>query len=251
MKSFASYLAEKNNLIKNPDSSLASTGDYEKFVFHGSGKNSDEDDDKKKKKKDEKNVEINPEHNVVAEGIVPLAKVQQTASLDIRNEDDRAVVNNILDFETRHKFITPYVAWGRASKVLSFISLHLPQVTDLTGTDGVKVMKLHQFGYKAGMTNDAQFKVNGEVPKDHSKDRFPAGHHSHEVDIDIEPQNPETPLEKSEIEDEEDFYFYFEYEIDGEGMYLVFAAICDETDLKELEAEVGGDIDEIDDPVEE
>lgn len=71
-------------------------------------------------------------------------------------DDVKDELNNNLDKLTSDKFISPYVALEKISKLLAYYSVVLPKHTILTGDKGAKAFEISQFGNKAGMTDQGK-----------------------------------------------------------------------------------------------
>lgn len=98
----------------------------------------------------------------ISEEVLPTAMVQN-GNFDVRNEEVRANINNLLAQITSCSHVTPYCALTKISKTLAYFSVILPKRTYLEGNKGVEVYEMVQFGNKMGMNDQGEF-IN-EVPE--------------------------------------------------------------------------------------
>jgi len=75
--------------------------------------------------------------------------------IDINNSNVRATLNSLLGMATSGRFVTPYIPFMKASRLLAKYSIILPQ-TILMGQSGRKVFNIDQFGLKIGMKDDGK-----------------------------------------------------------------------------------------------
>lgn len=128
--------------------------------------------------------------------------------------DDAAVrdnINSLIAGVTKSKFITPYIAFERVSKVLANFHIFPPKQQFLDQDHGVVAVEINQFGSKVGMTNAGEVVTSDSSP----------------------------------------YYLYFEYENDDEGMFEVFSEIVTSDELDEILSEVGNDDDEDEEELDE
>jgi hypothetical protein len=138
----------------------------------------------------------------------------------------RENINTLLARATNGKFVTPYIAVERISKVLAYYHIHLTRKAFYPGEAGMAVWPVNQFGVKLGFDTESEFVKVGSVDKDMSKGHHPEGEES-EADFD-------TDLEEREGE----FSIFFEYRQSDCGMYNVFCELVDEEELDEILADV-------------
>jgi len=167
----------------------------------------------------------------LSEETVPFANVK-SGSFDIRDAAVRDNLNSLLAGVTSEKFVTPYIAYQRVSKVLASYHIFVPVNTFLEGDSGHLAHSINQFGPKFGQTDDGQFVINGEVRKDYTHGPHEEGEGNQLI------QKPTVT----------EYYMYFEYRMSDCGMFNVFCEIVDEDDIEEimtdLEAELTGETEE-------
>ena len=112
----------------------------------------------------------------------------------IEDSATRDYLNALLAGITSGRFLTPYIALERVSKVLASYHIFLPKTSFLEGDSGSAIWPVNQFGGKVGMNND------GEVVT--------------------------APVS--------DFSVYFEYRMSDMGTYIIFCEVVDQDELEEI-----------------
>lgn len=161
------------------------------------------------------------------EETVPFANIRN-GSLDIRDVAVQDNLNSLLSGVTSEKFVTPYIAYQRVSKVLASYHIFIPSNTFLEGDSGHLVHTVNQYGPKFGQMSDGSFVVNGEVRKDYT-------------------HGPHEGGERNEIEEKPtitDYYLYFEYRMSDCGMFKIFCEVVDRADLEEIMNDLEAEFDE-------
>ena len=129
----------------------------------------------------------------------------------VEDSATRDYLNALLSGVTAGKFLTPYIALERISKVLANYHIFPARTTFLEGDSGLAIWPVSQFGLKAGMNND------GEV--------VTAPHSEYSV--------------------------YFEYQMNDSGSFDIFCEVVSQEDLEELLDDVEDEMEEGDDLQEE
>lgn len=106
----------------------------------------------------------------------------------------RDFVNVLLDSETKNGFVTPYIAYERASKVMANFGVALPRTQFLAGKRGFVVIPISQFGAITGADGDGQV--------------------------------------KTKLVDE--YHLFFEWRSDPRGFYRIFAELVTNSELSSL-----------------
>ncbi len=154
---------------------------------------------------------------------------------DVREEETRDRINGALASATNRSFLTPYIAWEAASKILIPLNIFLGRPHTLEGVDGIVVLPVDQFGKKMGMTDQGEFddfdgrekdETHGEAASD--GDKHVQGTHEYQ------PLN--NKLDQVGVKDET-YHLYFEYQLNEYGMYDVFVEVVTDEELAELEAD--------------
>lgn len=142
--------------------------------------------------------------------------------IDVQDKEVRENINILLNRATHEKYLTPYIAFERVSKVLANFLIFLPNQGFMEGDFGNAVIPVEQFGIKAGMTNTGQFVTKGEVEKDFTHGPHVGGEGNEEVS---EPQDIKC-------------FVYFEYQLGDCGMFNVFCQIVEQEELDEILADL-------------
>ena len=110
----------------------------------------------------------------------------------VEDSATRDYLNALLSGVTAGKFLTPYIALERISKVLANYHIFPARTTFLEGDSGLAIWPVSQFGLKAGMNND------GEVVT--------------------------APTS--------DYSVYFEYQMNDSGSFDIFCEVVSQEDLE-------------------
>jgi hypothetical protein len=129
----------------------------------------------------------------ISEDIMPCDQAKMGA-VDIRDEEVRDNINSLLMRVTTRKFLTPYIALERVSKILASFHVHVPRQNFLEGDTGAIVIPANQFGEKYGMKDDGSVVTATDLP----------------------------------------YNIFFEWEASDCGMYDIFCQIIDEKELDEI-----------------
>jgi hypothetical protein len=164
----------------------------------------------------------------INEETMPYASTSRGA-IDVSDDAARDGLNSLLTGVTNSKFLTPYIALERVSKVLANFHIFIPKHSFLQGDSGMFVWPINQFGLKFGQTNDGKFMKDGEVLKDSSKGEHEEGENFNIID------EPET-------DSEDEYSVFFEYQLSDCGMYEVFCEIVDKEELEDLLDDVEEDL---------
>jgi hypothetical protein len=164
----------------------------------------------------------------INEETMPYASTSRGA-IDVSDDAARDGLNSLLTGVTNSKFLTPYIALERVSKVLANFHIFIPKHSFLQGDSGMFVWPINQFGLKFGQTNDGKFMKDGEVLKDSSK-----GDHEEGEDFNI--------IDQPETDSEDEYSVFFEYQLSDCGMYEVFCEIVDKEELEDLLDDVEEDL---------
>jgi hypothetical protein len=164
----------------------------------------------------------------INEETMPYASTSRGA-IDVSDDAARDGLNSLLTGVTNSKFLTPYIALERVSKVLANFHIFIPKHSFLQGDSGMFVWPINQFGLKFGQTNDGKFMKDGEVLKDSSK-----GEHEEGEDFNI--------IDEPETDSEDEYSVFFEYQLSDCGMYEVFCEIVDKEELEDLLDDVEEDL---------
>jgi hypothetical protein len=132
----------------------------------------------------------------------------QTArgTMDINDEATRDNINVLLNSATSLSFPNPYVALEKVKKVLANWHIFLPRTVYMQNDHGVDVWPIEQFGGKAGMTDDGQYKVADADP----------------------------------------YYVFFEYALNDAGTFTVYCEVVSEDELEDLQDAVNSDEETLD-----
>jgi hypothetical protein len=139
----------------------------------------------------------------ISEEVNPTALTKQGV-IDIRDSAVRDNLNALLSGATACRFISPYVALEKVSKVLANYHIFLPKYSFMEGDSGVATFELNQFGKKMGMTDDGRV-VTAE-DNDHS--------------------------------------IFFEYRMTDSGMFDVFCEVVDQEELDEILADIDDEMED-------
>ena len=139
----------------------------------------------------------------VAEETMPFAQTEK-GFIGVEDPAVRDNINSLIAGVTHCKFITPYIALERISKVLANFHIFPPKQNFMEYDHGVVAVEINQFGSTVGMTNA------GEVVTDTA-----------------------SP-----------YYLYFEYEINDDGTFEVFSEIVTSDELDEILSDVDSEDDE-------
>lgn len=123
-------------------------------------------------------------------------------AISIKDPTVLDAINSNLEVSTSCVFRTPYNALEEVRKVLAYYKIFLPKGVFLDQNHGNDVFEVSQFGEKMGMNN------NGEVVT-----------------------ASDSPL-----------FVYFEWSLSEKGMYDVFAALVDQTELDEILADYDAEV---------
>jgi hypothetical protein len=164
----------------------------------------------------------------INEETMPYASTSRGA-IDVSDDASRDGLNSLLTGVTNSKFLTPYIALERVSKVLANFHIFIPKHSFLQGNSGMFIWPINQFGLKFGQTNDGKFMKDGEVLKDSSK-----GDHEEGEDFNI--------IDEPETDSEDEYSVFFEYQLSDCGMYEVFCEIVDKEELEDLLDDVEEDL---------
>lgn len=129
---------------------------------------------------------------------VDIAQNVYRGRIDIDLEDVRNNINTLIAGVTAKDFVTPYIAFERVRKVLSYYHIHVPGILVLKGSHGVQSFPANQFDNISGMNNQGQFVSKQDSP----------------------------------------YSIFFEYRCNDKGMFDVFCEIVDEEDLQQLLSDV-------------
>jgi hypothetical protein len=164
----------------------------------------------------------------INEETMPFANVK-SGEMNVENSSVRDQINQLLAGVTSGKFVTPYIPLERVAKTLANFHIFIPNQHFLEGESGTMVWPVKQFGNKAGMNDQGQFVVDGQVKKDLT-------HGPH-----IEGEGPYEAPEH----DSDEYSIYFEYRQGDCGMFYVFCEVVDSSELEEimddLESELNDD----------
>lgn len=152
--------------------------------------------------------------------------------VDINDVVVRENVNTLLARATHGKFVTPYIALERVSKVLANYHIFLGRKSFLPGESGMVVWPVEQFGVKIGFDTKGYFVKMGETEKDMSKGPHAEG----------EETESHFDAESAEREPEEELSVYFEWRQSDCGMYDIFCEVVDEDELDEILADIEAEL---------
>ena len=141
----------------------------------------------------------------ISEEVNPTALTKQGV-IDIRDSAVRDNLNALLSGATACRFISPYVALEKVSKVLANYHIFLPKYSFMEGDSGVATFELNQFGKKMGMTDDGRV-VTAE---------------------------------------DNEYSIFFEYRMTDSGMFDVFCEVVDQEELDEILADIDDEMEDED-----
>ena len=136
----------------------------------------------------------------VKEETMPFAQTEK-GFIGVEDPAVRDNINSLIAGVTHSKFITPYIAFERVSKVLATFHIFPPRQNFLDYDHGVVAVEINQFGLKIGMTDTGEMVTNTSSP----------------------------------------YYLYFEYEIADDGTFEVFSEVVTSDELDELIGDVDGE----------
>ena len=139
----------------------------------------------------------------INEETMPFAQTEK-GFIGVEDAAVRDNINSLIAGVTKSKFLTPYIAFERVSKVLANFHIFPPKQQFLDQDHGIVAVEINQFGSKVGMTNDGEVVTSDSSP----------------------------------------YYLYFEYEDDDEGMFEVFSEIVTSDELDEILSETDNEEDE-------
>lgn len=146
----------------------------------------------------------------ISEEVNPTALTKQGV-IDIRDSAVRDNLNALLNGATACRFISPYVALEKVSKVLANYHIFLPKHSFMEGDSGIATFELNQFGKKMGMTDDGRV-VTAE---------------------------------------DNDYSIFFEYRMTDSGMFDIFCEVVDQEELDEILSDIDDEMEDEEDELNE